>query len=355
LQKKYTRWWEFLEYAMWQFWPRKMASRCAEHWVPLKCEPDMRVFPESNKSSDIVQMFEGIMWKDATIHFQEYATSVKKQNDLFIITTNNTVYEFDIVVLTTWGNAYAHTGSTWDGYEIAKQFWHTISPLWPSLNSFLIEEERIKQCSGISFSKAKLSRPVSQKVESQGPVLLTHFGISWPATFTYSSQIPYIPISSHEPHTVLLTPFAERPMQRRQDWFNTKAHEDSKKQLSTILWYEFTKRRVDAFLSHYALDGTKMICNVSRDERKHLAKLLGDGMEVTLIARRPWDEFVTAGWVNTDEISPETMESKLCPGLYFAWEILNIDAVTWGFNFQSCWATGRCAWRAIVGIYIATP
>ncbi len=347
LQKKYTRWRSFLEHAMGQFWPRKMTSRCAEHGVSLKCEPDMRVFPSSDKSTDIIAMFERIIWKNVVVHFEEWVVSIQKSVSSFTLSTLKDTYDFDIIVLTTGGNAYAHTGSTWDGYAIAKQFGHTVSPLGPSLNSFLITEEWTKQCSGVSFPNAKLSRPVSPKVESQGPVLLTHFGISWPATFTYSSQIPYIPISSHEPHTVLLAPFTDRNMERWQKRLDTKAEEDRKKQLNTVLAYEFTKRRVDAFLNHYQIDGLKMVSNISREERKHIAKLLGDGMELTLVARRPWDEFVTAWWVNTDEVSSKTMESKLCPWLYFAGEILNIDAVTWGFNFQSCRATGRCAGESI--------
>lgn len=345
LQHKYTRWRGFLSHAMWQFWPRKMQSRCSEHGVELTCEDDMRVFPSSNKSTDIVDMFMNIIGGNVSVHFNEAAVWIKKHGTGFVLSTDKDSYEFDVIVITTWWNAYAHTGSTWDGYDLAKQLGHSITTLWPSLNSFLIEEERIKECSGISFQRAWLR---NEGIQIAGPLLLTHFGISWPVTFTYSSHIPYIPVSSHEPHTILRTPFADRTMQRWQQRLDSKAQEDSKKQLSTILWYEFTKRRVDSFLHNYAIDGAIMISNVSRDQRKHIAKLLGDGMSLTLIARRPWDEFVTAWWVNTDEVSPQTMESNLCPWLYFAGEVLNIDAVTWWFNFQSCRATGRCAWESIL-------
>jgi predicted flavoprotein YhiN len=108
-----------------------------------------------------------------------------------------------------------------------------------------------------------------------GPVLLTHFGISGPATFSYSSQIPYTDISSHKPHHIHIIPFADHNDQYWLSWLNEKAASEPKKQLSTILHYHFTKRRVDAFLNAHKIDGETMISNLSRDIRKHLAQLLG--------------------------------------------------------------------------------
>lgn len=342
LQKKYTRWRDFIAHAMWQFGPRKMFAWCEEHGVPLKCEDDMRVFPQSNNGNDIAGMFEKILKTWPThIHFQEWISSIAKWPDsTFIIKTPLQEYSFDFVVITTWWNAYSHTWSSGEWYDFAKVFWHTTTTLWPSLNSFLVEEQRIKDCSGVSFPKATLQSPW---ISVSWPILCTHFWISWPVTFTYSSHIPYVPISSHETHTVNLVPFADRNEHWWGQWLDEKATIEAKKQLSTILGYEFTKRWVELFLWEFKIDWTTMISNIPRDQRKQIAKLLGNGFPITLISRRPWDEFVTAWGINTDEVNPETMESKLCPWLFFAGEVLNIDAVTWWFNFQSCWATGRCA------------
>lgn len=368
LQKKYTRWRDFIAHAMWQFWPRKMFERCEKHWVPLKCEDDMRVFPQSNNGNDIVHMFEKILWP-AHIHFQESVMSIERSvalTDWFIVKTSAQRYTFDRIVITTWGNAYSHTWSSGEWYDLAKSFWHTVTLLWPSLNSFLVSEQWIKNCSGISFPNATL-RPVSLDINNNisqvdkssetiterpvsvvWPILCTHFGISGPATFSYSSQIPYTPISSQQTHQVYLAPFADRNEQWWIQRLDEKANIEAKKQLSTVLWYEFTKRRVELFLQEFSIDGTTMISNISREQRKQIAKLLGKWLPITLIARRPWDEFVTAWWVNTNEVHPQTMESKICPWLFFAGEVLNIDAVTWWFNFQSCWATWRCAWLNII-------
>lgn len=351
LQKKYTRWRDFIAYAMWQFGPRKMFAWCEEHGVPLKCEDDMRVFPQSDNGNDIAGMFEKILKTWSTqIHFQEWISSIAPWPDYtFIIKTPLQEYSFDFVVITTWWNAYAHTWSSGEWYDFAKVFWHTTTLLWPSLNSFLVEEQRIKDCSGVSFPKATLQSPW---ISVSWPILCTHFWISWPVTFTYSSHIPYVPISSHETHTVNLVPFADRNEHWWGQRLDEKATIEAKKKLSTILWYEFTKRWVELFLWEFHIDGTTMISNISREQRKQIAKLLGNGFPITLISRRPWDEFVTAWWINTDEVNSETMESKLCPWLFFAWEVLNIDAVTWWFNFQSCWATWRCAWEAISKLII---
>lgn len=346
LQKKYTRGRDFIAHAMWQFGPRKMYARCEEHWVALKCEDDMRVFPQSNNWNDIAWMFEKILksWS-VQIHFQEGISSIAPWWDSnFIVKTPLQEYIFDFVVITTWWNAYSHTWSAGEWYDFAKIFWHTTTALWPSLNSFLVEEQWIKDCSGISFPKATLQ---SNWISVSWPILCTHFWISWPVTFTYSSQIPYIPISSHQKHIVNLVPFTERNEHFWGQRLDDKASLEAKKQLSTVLGYEFTKRWVELFLSEFKIDWTTMISNISRDQRKHIAKLLGNWFPITLIARRPWDEFVTAWWINTEEVNSETMESKLHPWLFFAGEVLDIDAVTWWFNFQSCRATWRCAWLAL--------
>lgn len=477
LATKYTRWRDFLAHAMSQFWPRKMMQRCADHNCPIYCQDDMRCFPESNKGSDVVAMFEKILDKhNVQIHFEEAILSlatdgntkfsdqksinqiIEKQqhtpentstvehisvNTLsnqpkttdsstssFTLTTSKWTYEYDFVVITTWWNAYGHTGSTWDWYSLAQRLWHTITPLWPSLNSFLIAEEWIKECSGVSFQNAMLTSTVQphnnnvskdqtlsdrttaqpsqwdisqksdtdtttnslgvhwnivtnnlnteswdidlqnislkahwdsannlsksswinqtfQNLTAQWPMLLTHFGISWPATFSYSSQIPLIPISVSQPHTVLCRPYADRNYEWRLHHINETTAQHPKKQLLTLLSHHFPIRRCDTFCKAHDIDQTRYLGNLTREQKQSLANLLGNGFSLTLTARRPWDEFVTAWWISTNEINPKTMQSLLCPWLFFAGEVLNIDAVTWGFNFQSCWATGRCAGMGI--------
>ncbi len=369
LAPKYTRGRDFISHAMSQFWPRKMTQRCADHNCPIYCQDDMRCFPVSDKGSDVVHMFENIFNKhNIKIHFEEpvldlvanhtsaaisdKSDKITSENPLsaeisppsFTLTTHKWTSEYDFVVITSWWNAYTQTGSTGDGYAFAQLLWHTVTALWPSLNSFLVAEDWIKECSGISFQQATL---LSEWVSVTWPILLTHFGISWPVTFSYSSQIPLIPISATKSHEVFCRPYADRNYEWRFNHINETISQNPKKQLITFLSHHFPTRRCESFCKAHDIDTTRYLSNLTREQKQHLANLLGNGFSINLIARRPWDEFVTAWWVNTDDIDPKTMQSLLCPWLYFAGEVLNIDAVTWWFNFQACWATGRCAGLAI--------
>lgn len=390
LETKYARGWEFLSHAISQFWPRKMQQRCAQNDLPLVCQDDMRCFPASNKSADVIDLFESILeaW-NVHIHFSESVKTITKNkekiptdgdapNISFTVTTSKNTYEYDFVVITSWWNAHWETWSTGDWYDLAKSLWHTITPLGPSLNSFLVEEEWIKQCSGISFSNATLwtkenkdnpnsssnadNTSNSGNVKTSWPILFTHFGLSGPATFALSTHLPYIQISKNTPQTIYCKPFADRWYEWWIHFFTAKTQEEPRRHLDTILEEYFPKRRVENFLMHHfshennnnspkesnKATSAIQLANLSNEQKKHLAHLLGDGFPITLIARRPWDEFVTAGWVDTNEVNPKTMESLVCPWLFFAWEILNIDGVTWWFNFQAARSTWRCAGESLL-------
>lgn len=119
--------------------------------------------------------------------------------------------------------------------------------------------------------------------------------------------------------------------------------------LRNALTEYYPRRLVDGLLQMFSLDGEKHSARVSRDERKQVVGALCNGISLTLVSRRPGDEFVTAGGVELSEINPETMESRIHPRLYFAGELLDVDAVTGGFNLQACWATGRMAGEGMVG------
>lgn len=345
LQNKYIRGWDFLQHAMWQFWPRKMYQRVEAHGVPLKCEDDMRVFPVSNNGKDVVWMFEHIFReKKVQIHFKEWVDTLAHTQWMFVITTNQWTYKFDKVIITTGGNAYAHTWSSGDGYDLAKPLWHTTTPLWPSLNSFLIVEERPKLLSWISFSNAKITH---EKTEVIWPALLTHFGISWPAVFAFSSHTSFEPINKEIPLHIRFAPFAEINQEKWTTMLTKYAHTQPKKQLDTILNYHFPDRFVQGLLQHIGIIHTRNIADLTREEKATIAQTLGEGIQLTLIARRPGDEFVTAWWINTDEVNKKTMESLICPWLYFWGEVLNVDWVTWGYNLQACWSTGYAAGIAI--------
>lgn len=345
LQSKYIRWRDFLQHAISAFWPRKMRQWVEAHGVPLKVEDDMRVFPQSDNGADVVWIFEKVFReKNVQIHFGEWVDTLQKNEWWFVITTKGWTYTFDAVVITTWGNAYAHTWSAGEWYDLAKPLGHTITPLWPSLNSFLVQEERIKTLSGISFPNAQISY---EKAKVVWPVLLTHFGTSWPAVFAFSAHSTFEKVSRDHPLAIRLTPFAERNTEWRTKRLNDLVQNSPKKQTNTVLGYEFPDRFADALLIVCKIAPEKKIADLLREEKTVLCKTLGEWILLHLIARRAWDEFVTAWGIDTNEIDPDTLESMVCPWLYFAGEVINVDGVTGWYNLQACRSTGYAAGKAI--------
>ena len=355
LLSKYTRGSDFIKKAMGKFPPHKVREWFESHGVPLKCEADNRVFPTSDDGRDIVDIFEDIFAKyrdNISIHHGEWVTEVSMNSENFIMKTSKWTYESDILVITTWGNAYSHTGSTGDGYIFSKNLGHTITKLWPSLSSFLTKESWMHACSGIAFENAKI---VSWNLTINWPILITHFGISWPLTFVLSSELAWEQIDKNHPKSIYLSPISEMNFTIWNDFLKQQFQDHPKKLITSILSEKLPRRFVEWFVKEFASEmENTFVSSISRNDREKLAKLLSEWIPITLTERRPGDEFVTAGWVSTDEIDSETMESKIQKNLYFAGEVLNVDAVTWGFNLQSCWDSGYVAGKTIAWKIIQT-
>ena len=347
---KYTRGADFLKTAIYDFPPEKVYDWFETHGVPLKIEEDQRVFPRSNKGKDIVGAFEKLFAKhNVKVHLNQTILSVEREANKFLLRTPNSQLRTEGVVLTTGGNAYQHTGSKGDGYAFAKSCGHSITKLGPSLNSFLTQEEWPKKLSGISLENAKLeARADDGKMKSvAGPIIFTHFGISGPATFALSSHLPFTTISKDSPASVTLTPFADQTNQQWDKVLQEKFQENGAKQIHNILGEFFSDRFANTILELANISMQKKAAELSKQDRKNIVDLLSGKLTLHLIARRSGDEFVTAGGVELGEVDPKTMQSRICPNLFFAGEILNIDGVTGGFNLQSSWATGRLAGRSI--------
>ena len=353
LLKKYIRGADFLKFALKAFSPERVYEWFEKQGVPLKIEEDLRVFPVSDDGHDIVRVFEKMFLKhpNVHIHLSENVVSVTKKNNHFQVETRciASLPVFDVVVLTTGGNAYQHTGSTGDGYDFTRACGHTITPLGPSLNSFETKESWCKNLSGISFPEAEVSFEVNGKqMKVSGPFLFTHFGISGPLTFIVSAQSAFEKINPEHPFTIRWLPEAGVYFEDWESRLQKAFSENGLKQISSILDFWLPKRLVIELLTFLDILETKKASQISKEERRSISHILSGDLKISLMQRRPGDEFVTAGGVDLSEVNPKTMESKICPNLYFAGEILNIDGVTGGFNLQSSWATGRMAGEAVL-------
>lgn len=344
LATKYTRGWEFIERAMGKFSPKKCREWFETHGVPLKCEEDNRIFPISDDGHDVVGAFEEIFAKyrdTITHHYGEGVSLIKKEWEKYFITTPKWSYEADILVITTGGNAYSHTGSTGDGYAFARELGHSVTQLWPSLSSFLTRENWLHTLSWLAFEKGRIWNLT-------WPLLLTHFGISWPLAFMTSSAVAWDHITPAHPKIIWLSPLSDMDSLKWETFLKEQFSLHPKKLITSILAEKLPRRFSEAFILEYFLHIRETFASsISKKDREKIAELLGSGIPLTLLERRPWDEFVTAWGVSTDELDPETMESKIHRNLYFAGEVLNVDGYTWGFSLQICWASGYSAGKDI--------
>lgn len=346
LLSKYTRGSEFIKKALGKFSPKKCREWFMSHNLELKAEDDWRVFPLSDNGLDVVEVFENIFAKyrnNLEIHYSESVTEVMRGGEgRFHLKTKKASYSPDFLVITTGGNAYSQTGSTGDGYDFARTLWHTITQLGPSLSSFLTRERWIHELSWMQLENAKIGNYIHS-------LLFTHFGISWPLAFMVSSEYAWENISKEKPLIIKLVPIASMNFPLWDEFLKEQFGLHPKKWIISILSEKFPKRFSEWFIGEFFPElVTVFASSISRAHRESIARLLWDGFPITLIERRPGDEFVTAGWVDTDQIYPETLESKIQKNLYFAGEVLNVDAVTGGFNLQGCWAWGYVVGKSIL-------
>lgn len=353
LATKYTRGWDFIRKAMGKFSPAKTYEWFEAHGVPLKTQADMRVFPVSDDGNDVVDTFERVFAKyrdRIVIHYGEGITSIANYEwENYELTTSKWIYRTDILVITTGGNAYSHTGSTGDGYAFARTLGHTVTALWPSLSSFLTGESWMHTLSGVSLEEARIWTylDTSEKIITWA-LLLTHFGISWPLAFMVSSHYAWQELHKDFHRTLLLAPIASMDDKVWNEFLKSEFSIHPKKTITTILSEKLPRRFAEWLVKEFFwhIEET-YVSSISRKDRESLAWLLGKWFPITLIERRPGDEFVTAGWVSTDELDAETMESKISKNLYFAGEVLNVDGYTGGFSLQICWSSGYSTGRDI--------
>ncbi|MCC6643163.1 NAD(P)/FAD-dependent oxidoreductase [Candidatus Peregrinibacteria bacterium] len=349
--QNYPRGAEFLRTAMQNFPPEAVISWFESQGVPLKTEEDLRVFPISNNGKHVVGALENALQElGVEIHCNTHITEISKTSAGFLIETKAGPKPLvDTIILTTGGNAYRQTGSTGDGYAFAKNLGHTITELAPSLSNFHIQEKWAQELSGISFKKAKLtfiSADHQDHFERTGPFLFTHKGVSGPAIFALSGMAAYQKFDTSKPAHLQIDFFpdqnSEKLDQQLQELFQTNPG----KKITNIIALLLPSRLAENLTQLAHLPENLTPANLSKSQRHTLLNIL-KSTPLQLIGRGAGDEFVTAGGVPLSEVDHQTMQSKICPGLFFAGEILDIDGFTGGFNLQASWATGALAGESI--------
>ena len=349
--KKYPRGDKFLISPMHRFSPENVRTWFEEHGVPLKCENDLRVFPISNDGRDVVRAFEKIFTNSNTQILKKHAVeSIERNTDntAFVIhIKDQPAIEVDSVLLSLGGQAYRHTGSTGDGYSLAESLGHHITPLAPTLNSFITSQAWPGTLAGVSFEKATLNAEREKKYTFTGPFLFTHRGLSGPAVFALSSLIAFEDYDHKNPFPIFIDLLPDIKTDDLVAEIKEAAQNNPKKNFKTIIHNYIPRSVMDVLGEKFEVPLEKKNGEVSKKEIQLPVEKF-KRLPVYAVGRSPGDEFVTAGGVQLDEVNPRTMESLICPNLYFAGEILAIDGFTGGFNLQAAWATGRAAGENIV-------
>lgn len=361
---KYPRGAKFLTKAMHRLPPEAVMAWFEDHGVPLKVEADQRAFPVSNDGRDVVAALTGAIAAPVVkIKLKTHVAGVRKIGDGFGISLKNQDAPLlvDRVILTTGGQAYRQTGSTGDGYGFAVSLGHSLTPLAPSLSAFQTREKWVADLAGVSFQKALIScRLERSEAESKdlypqknpslrsgrqeilGPFIFTHRGLSGPAVFALSALVAFEDFSAEKPLPVSIDFLPDRKLQDVADNIRFHLAKYPKKSLANVLGTLVPKSLAACLCVQLGLDPASPASGCGKKDAENMAKIV-KGLVLHVVARAAGDEFVTAGGVDLKEVDPSTMESKVCPGLFLAGEILDIDGFTGGFNLQSAWATGHLA------------
>ena len=321
------------------FSPSDVMSFFEEHKVPLKTERGNRVFPVSDRAYDIVDALGAYASRCKIVHEAVTDISVNggKVDGVYV---KNRFYPFDSVIICTGGASYPLTGSTGDGYLFAEKLGHTV--IEPRGALIPIETDDRYDLAGLSLKNVTLNVSLNGKnVYSElGEMLFTHFGVSGPLVLTASSLMKHSPLKDYV-MSVDLKPALDHQMLDKRLLSDFEKYKN--KNFGNALGDLLPLRLIPLIIGMSGISEYKKVYAITKEERQKLCSVI-KAFPISPVSFRPIEEaIITSGGVSVKEISPKTMESKLVSGLYFAGEIIDVDAFTGGFNLQIAFSTGRAA------------
>ena len=310
--------------------------------VPLKTERGNRVFPVSDKASDIVDaLFSYVKKQGVKIVFHTVNDVLEHQNG-FLIKTDDKQFTVDRVIITTGGASYPATGSTGDGYRFAKNFSHSIVTPRPSLVPLVEKGDTCQKLMGLSLKNVRLTALENNKkiFEDFGEMLFTHFGVSGPLVLSASAHMRHFGSKDYKILIDLKPALDDKTLDKRLlNDFEKYKNSDFINALGELL----PRKLIPVIIELAGINPHTKVHSITKAQRASLSKLI-KAFPVEISGARPISEaIVTTGGVNVKEINPKTMESKKKTCLYFAGEVIDVDAYTGGFNLQIAWSTGRLA------------
>jgi len=344
---------KFLYTALNRFSNQAVRQFFEEAGVPLKVERGDRVFPVSDQAQDIINALRSKMqqvdvevWVYATVTGLLLADGQVRGVEL----ANGQRFPADCVIVATGGASYPRTGSTGDGYRLARQAGHTIVPIRPALIPLVCAEKSdVDALEGLSLKNVTLTIETTtgkQLVQEFGEMIFTYFGISGPIVLSSSYKAVDYWQKQQQPLIAHIDFKPALSLEKLDARLLREIEAQHNKRLKNSLHTLMPSKLIPVFIARLGISPEKVLHQLTREERLRMARLLKD-FRLTLTGARPLEEaIVTAGGVNVKEISPKTMESKLVRGLYFTGEVLDIDGKTGGFNLQAAFSTGYLAGSA---------
>ena len=339
---------KFLYSALNRFTPEHVMNLFENLGVPLKTERGNRVFPVSDKSADIVNALESYMSGTGVRVVNHAATGIRIEDGVVTgVRTKNGVIACRNAVICTGGLSYPRTGSTGDGMKFAKQVGHTVTECRPSLVPLESPDTYCEQMQGFSLKNVTLSAFENDKLiyKELGEMMFTHFGVTGPLVLSSSAHMRHMGQAEYRLEIDLKPALDEEKLNARilRDF-----EEQKNKEFKNALGGLAGRTMIPVLVELSGIDPETKVHSITRQQRRDLVKLFKH-FPVRVSGTRPFAEaIITSGGVSLNEVNPRTMESKLVEGLYFAGEVLDLDAYTGGYNLQIAWSTAYVAGNAVL-------
>lgn len=337
---------KFLYSAIYSFDNNMVMDFFEQNGLKLKVERGNRVFPDSDHSSDVIKTLKNALEdKNVKIHFKTVLKDLILENgSIKGIVTNKGKIKADAVIIATGGVSYPVTGSDGEGLNILKKHGHSIAKLRPGLVPINVGEEYIKDLQGLSLRNINISiyNKNNKLLYSEfGEMLFTHFGVSGPVILSASSVVGKH-LNSEELSLVIdLKPALDEDKLDKR--ILREFEENKNKNFINAINGILPKKMIPVFVDYVGIDSYKKVNEISKEERKKIVNGLKN-FKFTLKALRGYNEaIITQGGINVKEINPATLESKIIKNLYLAGEMIDVDALTGGYNLQIAWSTGWLA------------
>lgn len=337
---------KFLYSGFYSFTNQQVIDFFEELGVKTKIERGERVFPVSDHSSDVIAAFSRelkLLGVSVSLHTEVRELLCEQDKVCGVLLTNGKKMKADAVIVATGGISYPSTGSTGDGYRFAKETGHRVTELLPSLVPMEVRQWYAKELQGLSLRNIEIRITDGKKklYEEFGEMLFTHYGVTGPVILSASSVVgKTLRKKELTLHIDLKPALSEEQLDKRiLREFDANHNKQYKNSIDSL----FPAKLKPVMIELSEIEPEKKVNEITKEERQRLVHLIKD-FTMTLTGLRSYNEaIITKGGVSVKEVDPGTMESKKMKGLYFAGEVLDLDAVTGGYNLQIAWSTGYLA------------